>query len=523
MAATKPKLVSTMPKVLETVEELKALISATPSDKKLHAFFSARLSKELLINQPAEYQRRQDRGYIALYRRAMAATPSRWRHYQPDNVMMFDTKCQMMSGQHRCLAAVEANAVFGAWIIGNLPGIEVKYLDQVRARTVGQTIEMFGHHNASSIASVAKMFLFWTIGESPLVPGRISPDEANEILQAYPEIQDWYLQARRVKDNHRNSTPSVPWLTYILGRMAIEDAERGQQFADAMESIQDGRDYTKMVRVLHAHWNSRTARNSLAMKVWYHNTAARAWGVIRDGRSAGKADLSKGPAARLGLAKDSRMTPLPNIAGLPLVLRCGPALRHFAPGLITAFPPEIGPVGLRARPVLFWRGDSMSLTCPKCGYEGMMSHARNSAIVEDYQLTGSVTDTARNLGVSRQYISQFLKANGIKIRPNRQFNAKRALITDTNVASLYHQGLANIEIARSTGLTPQTVRRSLKRQGLLKHSSPLIRSERVRHAIQLFDEGHSASLIADKCGYKNEASARTMLWRHNRHFQAGEA
>jgi hypothetical protein len=203
MATAKSRLLK-MPRVLEALDDLRALVASSGDDRRLHGFFSPRLAKELLINQPTEYQRRPDRGYVALYRRAMAAEPSKWRHKQVDNVMIFDTSCQMMSGQHRCLASVEANAVFGAYIIGNQQGSEVKYLDQVRARTVGQTIEMFGHHNASKIASVAKMFLFWTIDESPLVSGRISPDEANEVLQAYPEIQDWFLQARRIKANvHR--------------------------------------------------------------------------------------------------------------------------------------------------------------------------------------------------------------------------------------------------------------------------------------------------------------------------------
>jgi AraC-like DNA-binding protein len=170
----------------------------------------------------------------------------------------------------------------------------------------------------------------------------------------------------------------------------------------------------------------------------------------------------------------------------------------------------------------------MSRTCPKCGYEGRMSNtarggAKHRRIIEDYQRTGSIIDTARKFWVSRQYISQFLKAKGIKTRPNRQFHAMRVLITDTNVASFYHQGFTNIEIARSTGLTLPTVSRSLKRQGLLKHPGQLIRSERARHAIQLFDDGHALSMIAEKCGYKNEASARTLLWKHNRRFQRGVA
>lgn len=283
--ATRLKTVPTTPSVLETLDDLKALIGA--SRERVHGFFSPRLAKELLLNQPAEYQRRADRGYVALYRRAMAAKPSKWRHHQVDNLMVFDEKCQMMSGQHRCLASIEANAVFGAWVIGNEPGAEVKYLDQVRARTIGQTIEMFGHYNAANIANVAKMFAFWTFDESPLAPGRISPDEANEVLSAYPEIHEWFLQARRIKQNHLNSadefgprplkTPSVPWLTYILGRMFIANAELAQEFADSLESIQDGRERMRMVRVLLATWNSRRATNSIAMKIWYHNTAARAW------------------------------------------------------------------------------------------------------------------------------------------------------------------------------------------------------------------------------------------------------
>lgn len=273
MAAPKPKLVSATPKVLKNLDELKALIDSGAPDQRLHTFFDPRLSKELIINQPAEYQRRPDRGYVALYRRAMAAKPSRWRHNQVDNVMVFDTQYQMMSGQHRCLAAVEANAIFGAWVIGRQQGSEVKYLDQVRARTVGQTIELLGHPNAAHLAGVAKMFLFWTIDESPLAPGRISPDEAQEILAAYPEINEWYLEAKRIKKNEPVSTPSVGWLTYLIGRMVIEDQDHGERFAQELEEgSSEG-----MAGVLLQHWRKRKGRNSLADKIWYHNTAARAW------------------------------------------------------------------------------------------------------------------------------------------------------------------------------------------------------------------------------------------------------
>jgi hypothetical protein len=68
----------------------------------------------------------------------------------------------------------------------------------------------------------------------------------------------------------------------------------GQRFADAMENVQDDRTYAKMVQVLHTVWNSRPARNSVAMKIWYHNTAARAW----------EAFLAGEPRERLPSPKD---------------------------------------------------------------------------------------------------------------------------------------------------------------------------------------------------------------------------
>lgn len=281
--------VPTPPDVLDTIDALKAAIAGA-GDTRLHVFLSPQLAKELLLNQPPEYQRRADRNTVDLYRRHMVANPSKWRHQQADNQLVFDADCGMMEGQHRCLAAVAAKAVFGAWVIGNQPKGDVKYLGQTRARALSHTMAMYGVHNATKIASVAKMFMFWTLNESPLASGRISPDEADEILGAYPEIQEWYLTALRIKRS-MVTTPSGPWLTYILGQMFIADETKAQAFAEALENHGGEGMPGLVIRT----WGSRRPSNSIAAKVWYHNTAARAWEAFVSGK-----DLTK----FVGLPKD---------------------------------------------------------------------------------------------------------------------------------------------------------------------------------------------------------------------------
>lgn len=262
---------TTPPDVINTFDGLKKAI-ANAGETRLHAFISPRLAKELLVNQPAAYQRRLDRYTVGLYQRQMASEPSKWRSYLADNQMTFDTDCSMMEGQHRCVASVAANKAFGAWIIGNQPKEDLKYLGQTRARSLSSTLEMYGVHNATNIASIAKLFKFWALNESPLARGRISPDEADEILGLFPDIYEWFLAANRIKKQNK-TTPSVPWLAYILGQMQIANEVQAERFIRRLEDHSS----EGMCGVLLRTWNSRMASNAVSSKVWYHNTAARAW------------------------------------------------------------------------------------------------------------------------------------------------------------------------------------------------------------------------------------------------------
>lgn len=97
---------------------------------------------------------------------------------------------KLIDGQHRCLAAIEANVPFTSVVVEGVDDGAFDTLDDGMKRTLGQVLQMEGEENYNALA--ASLMPIWQFenGEGLLDPSAVpTKSEALRLLEHYPTIR----------------------------------------------------------------------------------------------------------------------------------------------------------------------------------------------------------------------------------------------------------------------------------------------------------------------------------------------
>jgi len=139
--------------------------------------------------------------------------------------LKFDIEGNILDGQHRMWACVEANTSFDTLIVHNLPRGSFDTIDTGRIRQAHDVLAMKGEKDVILLNGILKHIGRYHAGLM-LSTGKITNKEVEELLELYPKARDYAHKLGRAAYRVRWCAPSV------LGTCWFLAAEKNAASAD---------------------------------------------------------------------------------------------------------------------------------------------------------------------------------------------------------------------------------------------------------------------------------------------------
>lgn len=149
----------------------------------------------------------------------------------------FDADGNLIDGQHRCTAIVEADTTAPVLVIRGLPTEAIRFFDAGRPRTFADDLRIKGYASHSALAAIAARRWHWEHGNYGYmgVPYVMNPMYANtsptraqlwRTLDENPGLPETTRHAQRIMRYARNVPLSVLGLSwYLLGEANVDSRE----------------------------------------------------------------------------------------------------------------------------------------------------------------------------------------------------------------------------------------------------------------------------------------------------------
>lgn len=207
----------------------------------------------------------------------------------------FDWNRNMIDGQHRCLAVIEAGVPIRQLVVTGLDPDAQTVMDSGARRSAADALRFKGYeHEVGTLAAVAKAWTAWDGGQFARSAAATLPDlttaEVLAWVDAHPEVQEAATFARRVYRGI-GSTPTALTLAFMVladidSRLAIEF------FESAAEARTHGRGDPRYA-MLRAFQNVRTSSVARAAGVNL-SLIFRAWNAWVSGKTVTTFPLMSG-------------------------------------------------------------------------------------------------------------------------------------------------------------------------------------------------------------------------------------
>lgn len=214
-------------------------------------------------------------------RYAAAMTRDVWK--LNGDCIRFNGNGDMIDGQHRLTACVQAGKPFESYVVRGLPHEAFDTIDQGRKRTTGDIFARSGYEHYTTLAAAVRNYWRYLNGFAA-THGAIPPDVANDILEKNPSIHSAVAFVCKMQSNR--STRSLmhggvaSFLVFLTGEI---DQEGSQKF---WTSVFTGEGLT---RTMAAYWlRERLIANSGNTARLHADTIAalaiKAWNSFRSGK-----------------------------------------------------------------------------------------------------------------------------------------------------------------------------------------------------------------------------------------------
>lgn len=215
---------------------------------------------------------------IGLYARAML--DGAWK--LNGDTIRFNGNGDMIDGQHRLTACVQAGKPFETYVVRGLPHEAFDTIDQGKKRTTGDVFARAGYKHYSTLASAVRN-LWQYQGDQGYAAkyGALRPDIANDIIEKNPAI---HAAVEFVRSNIGRKSLMHPGLASFLVYITSQiDEEQAKKF---WTSIFVGEGLTKTSA---AYWLRERLIGNLSSVAKLHNTAIaalaiKAWNSYRSGK-----------------------------------------------------------------------------------------------------------------------------------------------------------------------------------------------------------------------------------------------
>ncbi len=175
------------------------------------------------------HNRKRSVSAIARYARDMKS--GAWS-YTADPIR-FNGKGQLIDGQHRLFACVEADVPFKSLVVRGLPVDIVEKLDQGKMRTAGDHLTLRGLDHGISLAAAARQLLGIKRGYLSRGSGsRATNAELLEMVDRHPGLSESIVERKRVL----GANPSLLSAIHYIGAELLKERETADAFTGVFES-----------------------------------------------------------------------------------------------------------------------------------------------------------------------------------------------------------------------------------------------------------------------------------------------
>jgi hypothetical protein len=215
------------------------------------------------------------------YARAMAE--SQWK-LNGDSIR-FNGNGDLIDGQHRLHACVQAGKSFDSYIVRGLEHDAFDTIDQGTKRSIGDVFARQGFVHYKSLAAACRWLYIYRNGM--LGRRKLRPDEANKIIAENPGLHDaMHIAVQLYADKRLLNPSSLAFLIYECGQV---DPDKSLAFWTAVcvgEGLTKGEPAHQLQRrliqnlssVAKLHNNTVTA---LAIKAWNAHRTRKPLGVLK--------------------------------------------------------------------------------------------------------------------------------------------------------------------------------------------------------------------------------------------------
>jgi hypothetical protein len=205
------------------------------------------------------------------------------------DTIRFNVHGDLVDGQHRLAAVVEAKVPLSTYVVRNLPIEAQLTLDQQRKRSAGDMLKMYGISDGNRMAAIVRMVHRWRNGDRGMYGfssggTMLSAKEVVDIVEV--DEDGVYIEATKRSGlaSMRILAPSRAIGTMIV-LMEEADAGKAKEFFDQIESgagLEEG----DPVLTLRRYWlrlSTKDQHRNVASPV-YLMAGVRAWDAFLEGR-----------------------------------------------------------------------------------------------------------------------------------------------------------------------------------------------------------------------------------------------
>lgn len=172
----------------------------------------------------------------------------------------FNQQGELIDGQHRLWAVIEAGATLRFAVGRGLPAEAMTVLDTGRRRTLADFLEMRGEHNAAALAGALNyLHHYWVTKEMVSVQWGIKSltvTEALKSLEEHPGIRESATAAHSVARHLGGGQSRWAAIHYVLTSIDYPDAEQFFKKLLTAEEVPQGSPISLLRSQLIADWHS---------------------------------------------------------------------------------------------------------------------------------------------------------------------------------------------------------------------------------------------------------------------------
>lgn len=208
----------------------------------------------------------------------------------------FDQEGNLLNGQHRLWACIEAGVPFMTVVTRGLPSVARDSMDQGRSRKAADILKMHGYNNVSKLSGAARFLLVVKTGmlnstARHMHTGRMSNAEITGLVERHPALVDSVMLTAQARGISQSQLSGI----HFVGKHLLGEPDKADAFVNVFVTGVPSypNDPAHRFRERNLTVRSRMVRAPVETIAFF--SGMRAWNAFRKGEELLKFQVPRGP------------------------------------------------------------------------------------------------------------------------------------------------------------------------------------------------------------------------------------